>query len=417
LNRKVLETVRRSGAGVDVPASPMRVAILCDFLEEKWPSMDLAGDMLYRFLKEDYREIEAVQLRPDFQRRFTRLPIFGAGLGLNADRLANRFFDYPRWLRPQVSQFDLFHLVDHSYSQLLRSLPPERAIVTCHDLDTFRCLLEPEQEQRPRWFQAMARKILDGFQRAAHVICNSGATRDSLLHYRLFPAERLSVIHVGVHPVFTSAPNPAAEAEAARLLGPNSDHTITLLSVGSTIPRKRMDILLRVFAAVRHNLPSARLVRVGGPFTAPQLHLAKQLGVGDFISVLPFVSSEVLASIYRRADLLLQPSESEGFGMPITEAMACGCPVLASDLSVLREVGGAACSYCPVGDVDAWTSAVLGILRENAEDNGSLRAWRQRAQSHAARYSWTENARQTAQLYRRILQRLNRPSGFDALSN
>jgi glycosyltransferase involved in cell wall biosynthesis len=376
-----------------------RVAILCDFLEEKWPSMDLAGDMLYRFLTANHaREIVASQLRPPFNPRLTRLPMFPQKIGSNIDRLANRFLDYPRWLRDQLSTFDLFHLVDHSYSQLLHYLPPDRSVVTCHDLDTFRCLLEPEKDKRPRWFQTMAKRILNGFQRAAHVICVSQATRDLVLRYRLIPPDRLSVIHVGVDSAFTSLPDPAADAEASQLLGPGAEREIRLLSVGSTIPRKRIDILLRVFTAIREEFPTARLIRVGGPFTEPQLQLARELGLEKSISILPFVSTTVLASLYRKSDLLLLPSDAEGFGMPLTEALACGCQVLASDLDVFREVGGTVCTYRPVGDVGAWTSAAVHLLRmENSE------LWRQQAREQAAHYSWEENARQTVQVYNRVL--------------
>ncbi len=384
---------------------PQRVALLCDFLEEGWPSMDLMGDMLQQSLAEMFpQEIKADQLRPEFHRRLMRVPIIPRAFGRNADRLVNRFFDYPLWLGAKADDYDLFHLVDHSYSQLLHQLPAHKTIVTCHDLDTFRCLLEPEQEKRPAWFQAMARRILQGFQQSAHVICNSAATRDQLLHYRLFPPDSLSVIHVGLSPLFTTLPNPEADAKAAQLLKSNSaTNEIRLLSVGSTIPRKRIDILLRVFAAIRKDFPEARLIRVGGAFTQEQLQLAGDLGVQDFISILPFVNGEVLASIYRQSALLLQPSESEGFGMPLSEALACGCPVLASDIASLREVGGTACSYCPVGDVDAFQQSAVQMLRRNA-DRSVLESWRRQAREQAGRYSWAENARQTLEVYRKVLQ-------------
>ena len=396
-------------APADLGRGSIRVAVICDYLEEKWPSMDLTAAMLYRYLVKNHApEIAATELRPPFRRRLTFLPMFRQGAGRNIDRLANRFLDYPRWLRAQVSGFDLFHLADHSYSQLVLELPPGRAIVTCHDLDTFRCILEPEQEKRPAWFQAMARRILQGFQQAAHVICNSTATRDHLLHYGLIPPEKLTVIHVGVHPAFTSPADPLAETEAIRLIGPNSGQEIRLLSVGSTIPRKRMDILLRVFRAVRDEFPTARLIRIGGPFTEAQHELARELGVEAFISLLPFVSSEVLAAIYRQSALLLLPSEAEGFGMPLTEALACGCPVLASDLPVLREVGGAVCEYCGVGDVDAWAQAAVRMIQENASGPRDFEHWSERARAHASRYSWAENARQTVLLYEKVLQKAAR---------
>ena len=71
----------------------------------------------------------------------------------------------------------------------------------------------------------------------------------------------------------------------------------------------------------------------------------------------PFLrpADRTLAAVYRRAALVLQPSEAEGFGLPVAEALACGTPVLASDLAVLREVGGEAAVYRAVGDVPAWS--------------------------------------------------------------
>jgi glycosyltransferase involved in cell wall biosynthesis len=365
--------------------------------------MDLNGDLLYRFLAEDHApEIAATRVRPEFRQRLMRIPMLEETVAWNADRLINRFVDYPHWLRNRRSAFDLFHLVDHSYAQLVHYLPPQRTIVTCHDLDTFRCLLEPEQERRPRWFRTMAQRILNGFQLAAHVICNSNATRGQLLHYRLFSPNRITVIHSGVHPAFTAALDPAADTEAARLLARTSPNEARLLSVGSTIPRKRIDVLLRVFAAVREDFPEARLVRVGGPFTQTQLELAKRLGADHAVIVLPFLERNILASIYRQATVLLQPSESEGFGMPLAEAMACGCPVIASDLTVLREIGGAACEYCPVGDIAAWKDTLVRYLQGSAGGNSQLR--RQQALAQVAQYSWAENARRTVEVYREVLR-------------
>jgi glycosyltransferase involved in cell wall biosynthesis len=385
---------------------PLRVGIVSDFLEEKWPSMDLVSDMLTRQLQElDPAAIAATRLRPAMRWRFARIPGIGSRSSLrNADRFLNRFCDYPRWLRQRAKDFDLFHLIDHSYSQLVHVLPSERTVITCHDLDTFRCLLEPAQEKRPRWFRAMAQRVLDGFLQAAHVICNSCATRDQLLRYRLFPPEKITVIHYGVHPAFTPRPNAEVVAEACRLLGPKPPEEIRLLSVGSTIPRKRMDILLRVFAAVHRQLPQARLIRVGGAFTETQSQLARDLGVEGLVSVLPFVNSSILSAIYGQAELLLQPSEAEGFGMPVTEALACGCPVLASDIASLREAGGTACSYRPVGDVEAWSAAAVSILEANADPN-ALEDWRRQAYEGAARFSWEENARRTAEIYGKVMNR------------
>ena len=112
-----------------------------------------------------------------------------------------------------------------------------------------------------------------------------------------------------------------------------------MLHVGSTIARKRIDTLLRVFAGIRRARPDARLVRVGGPFTAEQRALVRELQLEDAIVVLPFLDRSTLAAVYRQSAVLLLPSEREGFGLPVLEALACGTPVIASDIEALREVG------------------------------------------------------------------------------
>ncbi|MBV9957292.1 MAG: glycosyltransferase family 4 protein, partial [Acidobacteria bacterium] len=345
-----------------------RVAVICDLPEENWHSMDLVAEMLLKHLRAEHAEsVSAEGIRPHLKRRLGFWPRPSA-VAHNADRLFNRFWDYPRLLRRERERFDLFHLVDHSYAQLVRELPAERTIVTCHDLDTFRCVLEPEREPRGRWFVAMTERILDGLRRAARVTCDSVATRDELLKFELVPASRAVVIPNGVHPSCSPEPEAAADAEAVRLLGDESDAVVDLLHVGSTIPRKRLDVLLRVFAEVQKEFKGARLLRVGGAFTDEQSKLAERLGLSQAILVLPQLSRPVLAAVYRRAALVLQPSEREGFGLPVVEALACGAPVVASDLDVLREVGGEAAVYCPVADISAWSEALSALLHERRDE-------------------------------------------------
>lgn len=379
------------------------VAIISDLLEEQWPSMDLVADMLAQSLeREPSFGIQAAQMRPPMRRRLTRLPLVGAQRSLlNADRLCNRFFDYPRWLSQRTNQFDVFHLVDHSYSQLMEVLPEERSVITCHDLDTFRCLLEPERESRPRWFRAMAQRILNGFRRAAHVIAVSQATKDELLRNGLFESERISVIPNGVHPACSPSPNTAADIIATGWM-PDNDRA-WLLSVGNTLPRKRLDVLLRAFARIHREMPEARLVRVGG-FTPALMDLIQELKLASAIVMLPALDRDVLAAVYRRASLLLHTADAEGFGLPVIEAMACGCPVVASDLPVLREVGGPAACFCRVADLSAWEQTLLRLLEERRQHPDDWEQRRQHGIQWAARFSWRENACRTACIYRKVIE-------------
>ncbi|HSC27147.1 MAG TPA: glycosyltransferase family 1 protein, partial [Vicinamibacterales bacterium] len=365
--------------------------------------MDLVADMLHdRLQREHSGAFEASLVRPPFRRRATALPgVRKWSRAMMLDRLANRMWDYPHMMASIAGSFDLFHIVDHSYGQLVHRLPAGRTVVTCHDTDTFRSVLEPELDPRNPAFRAMTRRILDGVRAAGHVACDSEATRAALVEKAGIPEDRTSVVHNGPHPGCSPEPEPSADRDAARLLGPPGA-SIDLLHVGSPIPRKRIDLLLRVFAAVRRYVPLARLVRAGGPLTGSQRALARDLGVAGEVLTLPVLDRSTLAAVYRRSALLLLPSEREGFGLPILEALASGTPVVASDIDVFREVGGFAISYCAIDDVEAWRSTVVRLLgeREHSPAQWSLR--REAGSRRAAAFSWSHYGRQVACIYQRI---------------
>ena len=393
----VVAEVRPSTSRV-VPLA--RVGIVCDMLEERWPSMDLVADLLSQRLRANHADdITGTLIRPTLRRRFSRTGTY-AGKGFTADRLLGRLWDYPRQLRAGVaSRFDVFHIVDHSHSHLVHSLPAARTIVTCHDLDTFRSILEPELEPRSAAFRAMARHILTGFRRAARVACDSVATRAEIEKFGLFSPDRLRVVPLGVDEVFSPEPNDKDDRAAAAFLGPDSPASPIVLHVGSTIARKRIDDLLGVFARVRSVRPGVRLIRVGGPLTASQRNFAERLGISGAITTLPVISRAVLAAVYRRASIVLQPSSSEGFGLPVLEAMACGTPVVASDLPALREVGGAVCEYGTVGDTAGWASLVLRLLDDRDCDATGWGNRKLSAAEHAAQFTWAAYARRMVDIY------------------
>jgi glycosyltransferase involved in cell wall biosynthesis len=397
--------------------SALRVGVVCDFREEGWPSMDLVADRLLSHLRSDHRDaIDATEIQPAMKMRFAKLaPQNGKhhaierdaherdqanGMRFNADRLLNRFWDYPRHLRLLSARFDLFHVIDHSYSQVLHELPRGRTIVTCHDLDTFQCLLNPAGEPRSLPFKKMVNRTLTGLRKAARIICVSEATRDELLKYGLVDRDRTAVIPNGVDDACSPDSDADADGELTMLLG--STDSIDILHVGSTIQRKRIDILLRVFARVTQQFPNARLLRVGGKLTAEQTRLMHELGVAESVVQLSQLDRRTLAAVYRRAAIVLLPSEREGFGLPVVESMACGTPVVASDLPVLREVGGDAATYCPLGDIDAWTKTIFSLLQEREERR---EAWAQRRSAglaQASKFSWAEYARKTVEVYRSV---------------
>ncbi len=366
---------------------PLRVALVAVLAAERWPSMDLVADALLI-------ELQRIGARGDMTIDMIRPTL--TARGRRVGRYVNRFWDYPRWIAGRTSAFDVFHVVDHSYAHLVHALPPGRTVVTCHDVDAFLPLVRPEATES-RLPRVLTRRILSGLRKAARVAVVSRATADDVRRYGLVPSERIAMVSNGVHPGYAPQCDVTAEAAVDRLLGPRDAGVPTLLHVGSTIARKRIDLLLRIVAAVRDIHPGVRLVKAGGALTADQRALVNQLGLERHLIELPFLEVSHLAAVYRRAAMVLVTSEREGFGLPTVEAMACGTPVIATDLAVLREVGGDAAVYCALGDVASWRDAVLGLL-----DPAARASRRTTSIERAGAFSWATAAASMAALYQEV---------------
>jgi glycosyltransferase involved in cell wall biosynthesis len=125
----------------------------------------------------------------------------------------------------------------------------------------------------------------------------------------------------------------------------------------------------------------------------------ERLGLAGSLVGLHGLDRRQIAALYRTAAVLLLPSGAEGLGLPLIEALACGGVVVASNLPVLREVGGAAAVYCPVGDVAAWAETVGRLLAEP----GTAPARPVRL-AQASRFTWANHARIIVEAYRRLLE-------------
>lgn len=375
-----------------------RLAILADFKEEGWPSMDLVAEMLsHQLSSSTIASVGGRLIEPGYRHLFARGPFLqNRGFAKNLDRFYNRFVTYPRLAKAMVAKYDFFHVADHSYAGLMHSLPPAQSGVYCHDLDAFRCLIEPDAEPRPWWFRKMARHILTGMQKAAVVFHSTGPVKEAILRHKLIDESKLVHAPYGVSAEFTGVPQDNETRPVDRGV-PSFLNEQSVVHVGSCIPRKRIDVLLEMFAEVRQKKPDVKLIKVSGTFTSEHLKQISRLELGPSIVHLQGLSRSELATIYRSAAVVLVPSEFEGFGLPVIEALACGAPVIASDIPVLREVGGDSVSYCPVGNINQWVARTLDVLRN--PDAAATRAVRL---SHAATFSWENHARIIADAYGRL---------------
>jgi glycosyltransferase involved in cell wall biosynthesis len=378
------------------PGGQKELAILCDLREENWPSMDLVADKLFLNLSSNHAAtFRATRVCPPMKVRLGRLaPTSRRRLAFNADRLLNRMLDYPGYARKIASDYDLFHICDHSYAQLAHALPQGRVGAFCHDLDTFRCLLEPQAEPRSQLFKMMARRVLSGLEAAALVFHSTSTVRNQIERYGLIDTTRLVHAPYGIAEEFFAADREELSDTTLGVLR-SMDGAPFLLHVGSCIPRKRIDVLLEVFAEVRRLRPELRLVQVGGEWSVQQRAQLDRYDLHTSVLQLARMSQAPIAELYRRAALVLMPSEAEGFGLPVVEALACGSVVIASDIPVFREVGGSAAVYCPTGQIGAWVDSIARLLTSSALAPAldvRLR-WTQQ-------FSWSEHTRRIATAYR-----------------
>src|SRR5262249_46563060 len=139
------------------------------------------------------------------------------------------------------------------------------------------------------------------------------------------------------------------------------------------------------------------LVQVGAAFSPALRAHAERLGLASALLQPPLLPRAELAALYRGATLVLLPSDSEGFGLPALEALACGAPVLCSDLPVLREVAGAAALYAPPGDAGAWVALVLSVL-----DGRAAPPPRTERLARVQPFTWEAHARTIVRAYQRL---------------
>jgi glycosyltransferase involved in cell wall biosynthesis len=363
-----------------VRETTVRLGVLCDLLEERWFSMDLLADMLIENAG-GVPSVGVTRVRPSLPSGLARLLVssgssvsepYSRKLGL----ALGRYVGYPLALASERARFDWFHVVDHSYAHLVLGLRQGRCGVYCHDVDAFRPLFDEPERALPH--RALARLILAGFRRARVVFHSTLAVRDDILEHRLVPRERLVHAPYGVAPEFEPKPGPADEALRGR--------TPFVLHVGSLIPRKNPEFLLALIVEILKAMPALEVVQVGGSWTREQRQKLEREGLIERVQQFESMNRAELAPYYRAAKAVLLPSTNEGFGLPVVEALACGTPVVASDIPVLTQVGGSGAVFCPVNDLAAWKSAISSVVGGRGPDRDTrLRA--------ARRFTWSEHAK------------------------
>jgi glycosyltransferase involved in cell wall biosynthesis len=290
----------------------------------------------------------------------------------------------------------------HATANFLPARLPMRTLTTVHDI----MWLTHPQWCNPAPYGRIERLfyghgIRRAINRSTRIAALSAATRDAITARAPQAAERISVIHSGVAERFH--PVPVDRTALARLgLGPESGPARRfVLTVGQYAPYKNHEGALDGFARAFGASDDIALVFVqrqarGGDGLR---RMAARLGIADRAIFLRAVAPADLLQLYSAAEVLLHPSLAEGFGNPVAEAMACGCPVITSDRSAMPEVaGGAALLVDPLDS--AGIAAALGRVVGN---NATRRTLSEAGLARARSLDWESAARRYVGLYREIL--------------
>ncbi|MBW7894143.1 MAG: glycosyltransferase family 4 protein [Opitutaceae bacterium] len=297
---------------------------------------------------------------------------FGFGQPQRALKTLAREWGWAKCVAPvRLRDVDVLH---HTALPIIPFVRRIRHVVTLHDL----ALVRTPERFRP-WQRAAGLRRLRRVGRADKVIAVSRFTADEAMALLGLSAQKIEVVHEAAWPAQAGTP-------VATQLPPEY-----FLFVGSLEPGKNLALLRRIYAGAPGGLPP--LVVAGARWSGvthegpppPDWHFLGHADDGQ------------LATLYRGAKALLFPSIYEGFGLPVLEAMAYGCPVLCGPVASLPEVGGDAAAYA-----ELTPEAYGAAMQRLATDEGWRNGLREAGLKRAAQFSWEKCARETLAVYRAL---------------
>jgi glycosyltransferase involved in cell wall biosynthesis len=273
-------------------------------------------------------------------------------------------------------------------------IPPHRpncrSVITIHDLAF---LLYPHflTKESARYYGHIDQAV----RWTDHIISVSESTKRDTIQHLGVPEDKITVVHEAANPVFRPLDRETAQEQVRNRHGVDGRY---ILFVSTIEPRKNVPTLIRAVWQLKECYKEdVRLVLAGGKgwLFEDAFAVVEELGMGDRVHFLGRVSSDDLLNLYNAAELLAHPAFYEGFGLPPLEAMACGLPVVVSNVASLPEVVGDAGLLIDPHDVDELTFAMWRVLN----DSELGEEMRKKGLSQAEGFSWERAARETVDIY------------------
>jgi len=297
-----------------------------------------------------------------------------------------RKLGHERALEDFIGSVDLFHATNNIFPCAVRAA---KRVVTIADATL---LLFPEWHP-PERLEFMVPRLRIAAAEADHVLTLSASAKSDIMKHLDVPAERVTVVPLAADPSFHVRAQPEVAPMLARF---GLQYGQYLLFVGTIEPRKNLERLLTALESVAGRIGPLVVAGANGWKNDEVQKRLIKLEEQGFVRHLGYVDSDVRPALMAGARAFVYPSLYEGFGLPPLEAMACGTPVLTSNVASLPEVVGDAAMLVDPRDVRA-LAAAMERLWNDAPLRDDLRT---RGLARAARFSWEETARRTLAVYR-----------------
>lgn len=301
---------------------------------------------------------------------------------------------FPWWNRRKIGKRDRLD-VYHGTNFKFHTTGSFGVVLTIHDLWLCRYPQYSKKLSGEGWaFERMKRRVCS----AQRVIAVSQSTARDLQKCMNLPLERIRVIHHGVPGGFYPDHDESVWIKTKRTLGlPDGAY---LLFVGGADPRKNHRLVCQALSQAPVSLRDYSLIIVGSQQSRGYdlLETARVMGIAERVYCVGTVSRHVLRLLYSHATAFLFPSIYEGFGFPILEAMACGAPVITSNVTALPEVAGDAALLINPRDETEMLKALLRIV----EDRSFRQTLIAKGLKRANRFTWQRTAEETLAVYEEL---------------
>jgi glycosyltransferase involved in cell wall biosynthesis len=369
----------------------MKILLVGNYIHSHQQSMQRFAELMRELLTAAGHEVRLLKPEP----LLGKLKPGEAGLGKWLGYV-DRFILFRLRLPRAARWADVVHVCDHSNAMYAGMVGGRPNVVTCHDLLAVQSA-RGEIAGNVTGFSGriFQRWILSGLRRAQHVVCVSEQTRSELQRLSGLPAARCSVVPNALNYPYRPMGSDEARARLQRL-GAGAPWPF-FVHVGGNQWYKNRAGVVRLFTQLAALPPFQHhhLIMAGKPWPDELRTLVQGAGLTARLHEWTEVANEDLRALYSTAEALLFPSLQEGFGWPIAEAQACGCPVVTSNRAPMTEVGGEAAVYIDPDDVSGAAAVIAAALL--ARDELVVSGLR-----NAARFSGAQMVEGYVAAYRRV---------------